>query len=172
MPQLSPTSSPWYVCFTKPRQEATAVRKLEEQGYEVFLPMFTRWEKTTRGWSRRQQVMFPRYAFVRCSRSEQSIAPIRSTPGVTGLVKFGNTLAEISQEMVSAIRCLEERQARSVDENGSPFEPGDMVSVSDGPLKGMSGIVSSIAADRVVVLLKLLGREKPVSMPGEHVTSV
>ena len=148
------------------------MRKLEEQGYEVFLPMFTRWEKTTRGWSMRQQVMFPRYAFVRCSRSEQSIAPIRSTPGVTGLVKFGNTLAEISQEMVSAIRCLEERQARSVDENGSPFEPGDMVSVSDGPLKGMSGIVSSIAADRVVVLLKLLGREKPVSMPGEHVTSV
>jgi len=138
------------------------VRKLEEQGYEVFLPMFTRWEKTTRGWSRRQQVMFPRYAFVRCSRSEQSIAPIRSTPGVTGLVKFGNTLAQIGHETLSAIRHLAERQARAADGTGSPFQPGEVVSVSDGPLKGMSGIVSSIAADRVVVLLKLLGREKPV----------
>lgn len=148
------------------------MRKLEEQGYEVFLPLFTRWEKTTRGWTRKQQVMFPRYAFVRCTRSEQSIAPIRSTPGVTGLVAFGHTLAQIGDETLSAIRLLAERQASALDEKGSPFQAGDAVNVSDGPLKGMSGIVSAVAADRVVVLLKLLGREKPVSMPTEQVTLV
>ena len=32
---LSPLQ-PWYVCLTKPRREALAVRKLEEQGYGGF----------------------------------------------------------------------------------------------------------------------------------------
>lgn len=148
------------------------MRKLDEQGYEVFLPMFTRWEKTARGWSRKEQVMFPRYAFVRCTRGDQSIAPIRSTPGVTGLVAFGNTLAQIGDEMLSAIRLLAERQASALEEQGAPFQAGDAVSVSDGPLKGMSGIVSAVAADRVIVLLTLLGGEKRVAMPSRHVTLV
>lgn len=146
------------------------MRKLEEQGYEVFLPLFTRWEKTTRGWTQQQQVMFPRYAFLRCTRVEQSIGPIRSTPGVTGLVAFGYTPAQIGDVTVAAIRTLAERQASALDEKGSPFHAGDAVSVADGPLKGMTGIVSGIARERVIVLLTLLGREKQVSIPSGHVT--
>jgi transcriptional antiterminator RfaH len=81
---IPPPSIPWYVCLTKPRREAFAVRKLEEQGYEVLLPLLTQWQKSRDGWTKKQQVMFPRYGFVRCGRPGQSIAPIRSTPGVTG----------------------------------------------------------------------------------------
>ena len=146
------------------------MRKLEEQGYEVFLPLFTRWEKAKDGWTKRHQVMFPRYAFVRCTRSEQSIAPIRSTPGVTGLVAFGNTYATMHDATVEAIRALAERQARALDHKESPFQAGDVVDISEGPLKGLAGIVSAVAEERVTVLLKLLGREKPVSMPSSHVT--
>ncbi|MBE2260642.1 MAG: transcription/translation regulatory transformer protein RfaH, partial [Rhodobacteraceae bacterium] len=62
-----PSAKPWYVCLCKPRREALAVRKLEEQGYEVFLPMLTQWQEARSGWIRKKpQVMFPRYGFVRC----------------------------------------------------------------------------------------------------------
>ena len=160
----------WYVCLTKPRQEALAVRKLEEQAYEVFLPMLTRWEKKKDGWAKKQQVMFPRYGFVRCGRPEQSIGPIRSTPGVTGLVSFGSIPATLDEATLEAIRLLAEHQARGHDEEVFPFQTGDSVEISAGPLRGLSGIVSTVATERVTVLLSLLGREKPVAIPTAHLT--
>ncbi len=165
-------SKPWYVCLTKPRREALAVRKLEEQGYEVFLPLLTQWEKKKAGWTRKQQVMFPRYGFVRCSRSGQSIAPIRSTPGVTGLVTFGNVPATLQEPTLDAIRSLAERQATVLEGEEFPFQAGDCVEISAGPLKGLSGIVSLVAEVRVTVLLSLLGREKPVAILAEHLTRI
>ena len=109
-PPLSNHSNSWYVCFTKPRQEALAKRKLEEQGYEVFLPMLTQWERKKEGWARKQQVMFPRYAFLRCGRPGQSIGPVRSTPGMSGLVTFGMIPATLDESILEAIRALVERQ--------------------------------------------------------------
>lgn len=144
------------------------MRKLAEQGYEVFLPSFTLWTKARAKWSKKQVVMFPRYAFVRCGRPQQGIGPIRSTPGVTKLVSFGYLFATLGDETVEAIRVLSERQARAISGDQAPFEAGDAVRICDGPLKGLSGIVSSVASDRVNVLLTLLGREKAVAMPTSH----
>lgn len=170
MSATPPPSIPWYVCLTKPRREAFAVRKLEEQGYEVLLPLLTQWQKSRDGWTKKQQVMFPRYGFVRCGRPGQSIAPIRSTPGVTGLVTFGNVPATLDEATLEAIRSLAEHQARALDETLLPFQAGDSVAIADGPLKGMSGIVSAVAEERVTVMLSLLGREKPVAIPTGHLT--
>lgn len=113
---LTPThpSSHWYVCHTKPRQESLAVRKLAEQGYEVYLPMLARWERKKGAWHKTEQVMFPRYSFVRCVRPGQSIAPIRSTPGVSGLVTFGTTPATLGETAVEAIRAIVEQGANTL----------------------------------------------------------
>ncbi|EXI76371.1 MAG TPA: transcription termination/antitermination NusG family protein [Candidatus Accumulibacter phosphatis] len=164
------TASPWYVCLCKPRRESFAVRKLEEQGYDVFLPLLTQWEKTRDGWKQQQQVMFPRYCFLRCGRPGQSIAPIRSTPGISGLVRFGNVPATLDEAVLEALRSLTEQQARAVAGRDCPFRAGDTVDIASGPLKGMSGIVSAVAAERVTVMLSLLGREKPVALPAAHLT--
>ncbi len=132
--------------------------------------MLTRWERKKEGWAKKQQVMFPLYGFVRCSRPEQSIGPIRSTPGVTGLVAFGSIPATLDEATLDAIRSLVEHQARGHEEEVFPFQAGDSVAISDGPLKGLSGIVSAVAAERVTVLLSLLGREKSVAIPTDHLT--
>lgn len=166
--QHLPGQSFWYVCQTKPRQEALAARKLAEQGYEVYVPMLARWERKKGAWNRTEEVMFPRYGFVRCGRAGQSIAPIRSTPGVTGLVTFGTTPATLGDMDVAAIRAIAERGANTLQAQATPFRAGENVAVTDGPLKGLAGIVSEIAAERVVVMLTLLGREKPVAIPADH----
>ena len=57
-----------------------------------------------------------------------------------------------------------------MNEESLPFQAGDSVEISNGPLKGLSGIVSAVSAERVTVLLSLLGREKPVAIPIDHVT--
>lgn len=165
---MTPTAQAWYVCQSKPRQEAKALARLSEQGYEVYLPMLITWARKKGMWLRKEQVMFPRYCFVRCAHPGQSIAPIRSTPGVLGLVRFGNEVATLSDAMVQAIRELATRNDVQLTENISPFTVGEQVAVVDGPLKGLTGLVSAIADERVAVLLSLLGREKPIMIPADH----
>lgn len=144
------------------------MRKLVEQGYEVYLPMLAKWERKKGAWHKTEDVMFPRYSFVRCVRPGQSIAPIRSTPGVSGLVTFGTTHATLGETAVEAIRAIVEQGANTLQTQAAPFRVGENVAVADGPLKGLAGIVSEIAQERVVVMLTLLGCEKPVAIAANH----
>lgn len=168
MPQAN--VAPWYVCVTKPRQEAYAAIKLQEQGYEFYLPMLVSWARKSGVWCKNQTVMFPRYGFVRPATAAQAIGPVRSTPGVTGLVKFGPILACMSADRVDALRGLVAASATSMPEQ--PFEPGKQVVFSSGPLAGLVGIVSSVAAKRVLVMLSLLGREQNVAVEARHLSYV
>jgi len=154
---------PWHVCVTKARQETYAVGRLREQRFQVYLPLLEDWVRSAGVWCKKQSVMFPRYVFVRPSDAGQAIGPARSTPGVTGLVRFGNVLASLSADRVEALRAVvASRSARLPDQ---PLAPGAQVVFSSGPLVGLEGIVSSIAAERVIVMMSLLGREKLVAVP-------
>ena len=129
---------PWYVCFTKPRQEAYAASKLREQGYEFYLPFLESWARRAGQWCRKQTVMFPRYAFVRPAVAGQSVAPVRSTPGVSTLVRFGPVLATLGQDRLEALQAL--LAERSAALPGQPLALSQHVVFASGPLKGMAGI--------------------------------
>jgi len=158
--------SPWYVCLTKPRQEAYAVSKLREQGYEVYMPLLEGWARRAGRWTKTQSVMFPRYAFVRPGEPGQGVAAIRSTPGVTSLVKFGPVLALISHERLGALQGLLAERAAVAPQQ--PLQSGQQVVFASGPLQGMTGIISAVAAERVTVLMTLLGQEQRVAGPADN----
>ena len=151
---------PWYVGFTKPRQEQYAEGKLQEQGYEVYLPMLESWARQTGQWGKKRTVMFPRYAFVRPGQPSQGVGPITSTPGVTSLVRFGAVPATLADDRLQALRRL--ALARSGAMPQEPLNIGQQVVFCSGPLKGANGIVSSVAAERVNVMMSLLGQSHTV----------
>ncbi len=160
----------WYVCYTKPRQEVQAQQRLEEQGYEVYLPQLSRWVRHARGWQRSRSALFPRYAFVRPGHSGRSIAPVRSTPGVCTLVSFGHALACLTAHKLHALReLMVVAEAATSDQ---PLSAGMAVSFSSGPLKGLNGIVSDVADERVMVLFSLLGRQQAVAVPADQLICV
>ena len=64
--------------------------------------MLVSWARKSGVWCRHQTAMFPRYGFVRPATAGQAIGPVRSTPGVTGLVKFGPILACLSDDRVAS----------------------------------------------------------------------
>ncbi len=161
-------AGPWYVCLTKPRQERQAQVHLQEQGYEVYLPLLCSWQQRAGQWQRSDSIMFPRYAFVRPGSSEQSIAPVRSTPGVSSLVRFGPVLGCLAPERLDALRSLVDARAQALPTQ--PIAAGAQVVFSSGPLKGLSGLVSSVAAERVMVMMSLLGREKLVAVPANQLS--
>jgi len=157
---------PWYVVHTKPQQEQVACENLARQGYAVYLP---RVKVLKRSRSHRCQKLqfeplFPRYLFFQPGTPEHSIAPVRSTLGVTTIVRFGQTLAVLQHGVLKSIRDFEARQNAAGLEEISPFRTGESVLVVDGPLSGLDGLVSSVSQERVVVLMQLLGREARVTL--------
>jgi transcriptional antiterminator RfaH len=165
--QVAESNAPsWYVAYTRPRMEQTAVFNLERQGFEVYLPLFKTCRRTDEGLQPWHEPMFPRYLFLRPASPRQSISTVASTRGVSTLVRFGAAPAEVTCEMVEQIRTLERERNLADLAEISPIRPGAAVRMRHGALKGLQGLVVSVAKQRVTFLLALLGREKQVTV--EH----
>ena len=155
---------PWYVVHTKVRQEQLASDNLVRQGYAVYLPKIKLLKRIRRRQEVKQEPLFPRYLFVRPESAATSIAPVRSTLGVTALVRFGQEPAVMRPEVLESIRAFETDRNAAPKEVLSPFQPGVHICVADGPLAGLEGLVSDVSHERVVILMQLLGQDTRVSL--------
>ena len=149
----------WYLVYAKPRQEKTAVENLLRQNYEVYFPQISLWR--TRRANRRLVIepLFPRYLFIRLDSQTDNWAPIRSTLGVTSLVRFGTEPARVPDELVEF---LQSRQnAEGLHEWAEPkLAIGDHVRVAEGPLAGYEGVlIAKSGRERVTLLLHMLGSQ-------------
>jgi transcriptional antiterminator RfaH len=158
----------WHLAYTRPRSEAVAAQQLARQGYGAYLPLYKSFKRGPEGLLPQHSPMFPRYVFFRAGRAGQSIAPVRSTVGVSHIVRFGVTPATVSDDLVSALRAFEQQREQAGPETLSSLQPGRRVAVCDGPLKGLEGLVSASAGQRVTVLLDVLGLQTRVSLPTHH----
>jgi len=157
----------WLVVMTKPKMEIEAKEHLLRQGFDVYLPLWIDLRRRPGGWQKVQSAMFPRYLFVRPGNGEQSLSPIRSTRGVSQLVRFGTVLAWANDELIEEIRVLEAACNDSGDEL-MPFKKGDQVMVMDGPFKGVSAEVLSSDRQRVILLLQVLGKTQHLVFEAGH----
>ncbi len=148
----------WYLVYAKPRQEEIARENLERQGYAVYLPRAT---QSRRRAGRRLTVvepLFPRYLFIRLNMGTDNWAPIRSTIGVSALVRFGAEPARVPDTLVALLRSHE--TGSGIHEWAQkPMRTGQGVRVADGVFAGYQGIfLARSSRERVVVLLDILGR--------------
>ena len=150
----------WYAVHTHPRKEQVALENLQRQGFDTYLPVL-QVQKVRRGKAQMvQEAMFPRYLFVRLDSSAQgrSWSPIRSTLGVWTLVQFGGNPAKVAHELIDWLRQREH--------NFDPlhlFNPGDTVSITEGPFKGLEALYQGVDGEhRALILLEILS--KPVRM--------
>jgi len=150
------SSLAWYVIQTKPRQEHVALENLLRQGYESYLPMMRREKMRSGRLLESIEPMFSRYMFIRLGMSlaDRSWGPIRSTIGVSQLVRFGGQPAAVRDDVIDCIRQAE--QSLPVDK---AFQKGDALVVADGPFKGLTAVFElKDANERAMVFLDLLGK--------------
>jgi transcriptional antiterminator RfaH len=153
----------WYVVHTKPREEFRALDQLERQGFDAYLPTWTRERISWGSLSSRVEPLFSRYLFVRLASANQNFSLIRSTRGVSGLVSFGHHPSRLSEEAVIGLRELEQ-SARQLAKG--LFEPGQLVKIFSGPLRGLEGVFKGrTASDRGLVLIDFLSKSHTVSVP-------
>ncbi|MDP1717305.1 MAG: transcription/translation regulatory transformer protein RfaH [Burkholderiales bacterium] len=148
----------WYIVFCKPRGEELAVTHLENQGYAVYLPRLLGRHRRLGKWVERIEPLFPRYLFLRPRDETQSLAPVRSTFGVTGLVRFGGQPAVVPDALIEELRARQDAAA-GMHVQRTLFQPGAPVKFVDGPFTGLEGVFSQeTGEERVIVLLEMLGK--------------
>jgi len=162
----------WHLAYTRPRSEAVAAQQLARQGYEAYLPLYKTLKRGPDGLLPQRSPMFPRYLFFRAGRVGQSIAPVRSTVGVSHIVRFGVTPATVGEALLSALRAFEQQREQASPEILSSLKSGRRVAVCEGPLKGLEGLVSRTAGQRVTVLLDVLGKSTPVGLAAQDLEAL
>ncbi len=146
----------WYLIHTKPRQEQVALINLERQGYECYLPAIQVRRVRRRKLEIVTEALFARYLFIRLDRSGSGLSwsPIRSTLGVSRLVKFGETPLPVDDALIELLRNREAAQQVS-----ALFDPGDIVIITEGPFAGLEAIYRTQDAEqRATILLQILNR--------------
>jgi transcriptional antiterminator RfaH len=163
----------WYLVYTKPRQERVAHINLQQQGFFSYLPLFKTFAKAEKPKDGLKvlaeavfEPMFARYVFFRPGNPRQSISAARSTRGVSTIVAFGFVPAVVQPAMLVDIRACEQERNRVDITAISPFQPGSQVRLRGAGLQGLQGLVQSVSAKRVTLLLEILGRQKLVGV--EH----
>ena len=153
------TARQWYVVYTKPRQEAVALENLERQGYQAYLP---RWKVAKRKNSVFESFIepfFPRDLFIHMNQTRDNWAPIRSTRGVSGIVRFAGQPKPVPNELISMLQRNENNESlQAVSEKS--WKPGEEVDVEEGAFAGYRCIfLEARSMDRVRVLLDILGKQ-------------
>ncbi len=153
----------WYLIYAKPNQEVVAQQQLEQQGYTTYLPMIM---NTKRRNGRRRYVeepFFPRYLFIHLDQINDNWSPIRSTMGVSSLVRFGMQPVSVNDDIIELIKQRENPEG--LHEVEDSLSKGDSVRVLDGPMMGLEGVfIAKTGEQRVILLLDLMGKTTRVQI--------
>lgn len=157
-------STAWFCLRSQPRHEHIAAGHLQKiEGVEVFNPRLRFVRNTRLGPATVTESMFPNYLFARFDW-ERDLNRIHYSPGVAGIVHFGNKWPTIPDAAIEEIRRVLGTGGVHVISNG--VAPGDEVNVSGGAFHGLAAVVMSVmpGKDRVLVLMDFLGRQTAVEV--------
>ena len=163
---MSACSPNWFAVYTKPRQEQVALLNLERQAFECYLPIaadpYQRRNARTRT---RHEPLFPRYLFLSAAPDVQSLATVRSTRGVVGLVRAGSELIKIPASIIAALKTRMDTATGLIPIDSIDLNNGDRVRVFDGPFAALEGVFKEHRGQtRSLLLLEILGRETAVEI--------
>jgi transcriptional antiterminator RfaH len=161
----------WYAIQTKPRQEQAATLGLQHEGITAFFPKLRR-RKTIRRVKRWVTgPLFPSYIFAQFEVPAQTRL-VRYSTSVINIVTFGETPAIVDDAIIAAIK--EHADQDVVVLPPTPFKPGELVEIQDGPLRGLQGVFERDMSDRdrVVVLLQVLSKGSRVEVDRDQLQKV
>jgi transcriptional antiterminator RfaH len=133
----------WYVVYTKARNEKKAALQLEKSGIDVYCPTI----KEVRQWSDRKKTvevpLFSSYLFVHLAPKEVRYLFWLNRPAIVKDQEIETLKRWLSGEVLSA--------------KVQNLQAGDSLCIHKGPFKGKDGVVQSVNANRVQLVLKELG---------------
>jgi transcription elongation factor/antiterminator RfaH len=155
------------VACTKPGGEDLALRNLTRQGFTSFLPRISRTVRHARKTSQVLRPLFPHYLFVSLDLDVDKWGAVRSTIGISSMIMNGERPGPVPRGVTESIMAATDRAGGSGCHNGLVI--GETVQFLSGPFADRLGVLVRMNdADRVSVLLELLGSQREVDVrPGQ-----
>ena len=153
--------APWFCVWTKPNQEHLAENSLRSDGYPTFFPLFV--EPTDR--TRHIQHLFPRYGFVQPNEAGQWVGALYAR-GVSSIIRtvMGQP-RRVPDPVIDRLfsqchpnGCIYPPEAPQIERN-------TRVRIQTGPFADLTGVCSRTKAERVWILMEIMGREKEIEFP-------
>jgi transcriptional antiterminator RfaH len=157
----------WFCLRAQPKREHLAAVGLRKRFKIVcFAPRLRSRKLTRRGPVWFVEAMFPGYFFAQFDYTTER-RRVEHSPGVSGILQFGDRLATID---AATIEALQQRvQADEVITIDPELRVGQEVQIARGPLQGLEALVTQLlpASERVRVLLEFLGRSLQMEVSKE-----
>ena len=159
----------WIVVRSKPRSEKIAYAQLKEKGVETYLPLL----KERRKWSdRKKWVEFPLFSSYLFAKIEiKNSIFVLQTHGVSSLVKFGEEIAIVQDEVVNAIKLAIDGGYQLTP--AEYFIAGNAVEVIEGPMRGVKGIVAQLKGkDRLVIKIDAIQQALSIDIDTRFIKNI
>ena len=163
-------NSKWILVYTKAKEEQKAKRNLQNQGFEIFLPMIA-FEKLNQSKSITLKAMFPGYLFVKINIELDKWNRIKSTRGVSHLVVFGQRLAEIPNQVIAYLKSgADENDIFRQKITRQEFQKGDKLVIEKGMFKDKEAtFLAKKSKERVRILLRFVNHLITADIPASDV---
>ena len=159
----------WIVVRSKPRSEKIAYAQLIVKGIEAYLPLL----KERRKWSdRKKWVEFPLFSSYLFARVEiKNSIFVLQTHGVSSLVKFGEEIAIVQDEVITAIKLAIDGGYQLAP--AEYFSAGNPVEVIEGPMAGVKGIVVKLKGkDRLVIKIDAIQQALSIDIDTRFIKNI
>jgi transcription antitermination factor NusG len=169
IPVISPSVS-WFVVYTKPQAEKKFAERLQNAGYEVYLPL----QEELRQWSDRkkkiQKPLISSVVFVCCESKD--LLGIYNVVGFSRILRYLGKPAVVQPQEILNLQILLQQAflpAQALD----ALEPGMPIEVVRGPFKGIIGTaVKLLNTLRVQIDIRHLGVAFHVNVPKSFVRTL
>lgn len=146
----------WFVIHTKPGDEHRVETHLLNQKIETFLPLLEIHQYSNRKVVQKIKPLFQNYIFARIDLKLQYYK-VKWTRGVSKILGTGDGPVPIPEKVIESIK---ERVGKdNLVKLEEELAEGDIVQITSGPFKELSGIFQKKMSDdgRVRILLNLIG---------------
>ena len=162
----------WFVIYTKSGEEDKAEKNLKYQSFETYLPKLKKEVITIKKVKEVIVPLFPRYLFIKIHPEsiQKNIGLVRSTYGVSSLLKIGEKPLEIKQETIDTLRLIELNHLKKLEPS---FKKGENVSIKEGSYRNIEAIfLMDNNEKRATLLFDLIGKPTKITIEKNKIKKI
>ena len=146
----------WFIAQIKPNSYNTAIKNLERQGFETFLPKMQITQRQKNKFLVKNVYVFPGYMFVYFDPHIITWVKINSTYGVSKILAFNKKPSEISSDLILELKTRYEINSNPTQ--NEKLQKGDSIKFSSGAFTDLIAKVESVEEkNRIWILLEAMG---------------
>jgi transcriptional antiterminator RfaH len=143
----------WYVLYTKPRNEKKVADGLHRLGMTAYCPLHTQIKQWSDRKKKVSEPLFRSYVFVQLP--EERRQDVFQVPGVVRYLFWLGKPAIVRNEEIAVLQ--RGLSVLSVQVAVTPLQPGQKITLTEGPFKGQTGTIQRLDKTRIQLALESLG---------------